>query len=271
VRLAEARRAVWHDRNSAPVVCYFPVQRGGRFSCSFIRRPRSSCPHGQTWRSLLGENRIRPRFPHPGILPDSTLIARKLVSTPRILCRHPATLARRVSPGKRWRISLAITVSLRALDWQALHGCWTGPRGQNRSGVLDLRRHYMQAVVCAASRFTAPQLPSRSPSVCEGRAVAPRSRRLHYSGWRNLCRVSAQPTRFRLWSRHSWLAAERLAATGTSEMNKRSSIQPKLGLTSAAHDQLAMRPRMIAAAIQRRWCSNFAISAHQQAQLASLP
>ena len=146
LRLAETRA-----EPSGTIRISAPVGFGGHFLISAVFDFLEAYPKTKVELHLTDDtlnlvgNRIDLAF-RTGILPDSTLIARKLGSTHRILCASPDYLARR--------------------------------------------------------------------GVCQGQAVAPRSRRLHDAGWRALCRVSEQPTRLAFGQGIHRACSERLAATG---------------------------------------------------------
>jgi len=71
---------------------FFRLIRKSRPSCTSLMKPSR---HRDTLN--LVENRIDLAF-HTGILPDLTLIARKLGSTQRVLCASPDYLACRGVP-----------------------------------------------------------------------------------------------------------------------------------------------------------------------------
>jgi DNA-binding transcriptional LysR family regulator len=179
-----------------------------------IRKPRSSCTSRMTHSILVG-NRIDLAF-RTGILPDSALIARKLASTHRILCASPDYLARRSVPVASADLARHHCV-IAGPSTGSAHWVLDGPRGQETVAVSRrFAANEMQAVVAAAiAGYGIAQLPYHvAGGVCQGRAVAPRSRRLHDAGWRALCRVSEQPTRFAFGRRaldqpHSDLTLER--------------------------------------------------------------
>ena len=87
----------------------------------------------------LVENRIDLAF-RTGILPDSTLIARKLGSTHKILCANPDYLAHRgvpVAPADLARHDCVIAGPSAA----SAHWVLDGPHGErNRHGVRTFRR-----------------------------------------------------------------------------------------------------------------------------------
>lgn len=134
--------------------------------------------------NLVG-NRIDLAF-RTGILPDSTLIARKLGSTHRILCASPDYLARRGVPVASGDLARHHCV-IAGPSTGSAHWVLDGPRGQETVAVSGrFAANEMQAVVA--------QLPYQvaEASVRDGRL----RRVLDDAGWRALCRVSEQPTRF---------------------------------------------------------------------------
>src|SRR5260370_20375087 len=170
--------------------------------------------------NLVG-NRIDLAF-RTGILPDSTLIARKLGSTHRILCASPDYLARRGVPAASADLARHHCV-IAGPSTGSAHWVLDGPRGQETVAVSGrFAAKEMQAEVAAATHGDGiAHLPYHvaEASVRDGRlrrvlgdyttpvgglyAVYPSSRH-----------VSPLVTAF------VELAAERLAATGTSEDDK---------------------------------------------------
>ena len=170
--------------------------------------------------NLVG-NRIDLAF-RTGILPDSTLIARKLGSTHRILCASPDYVACRGVPVASADLARHHCV-IAGSSIGSAHWVLDGPRGQETVAVSGrFAANEMQAVVAAAiAGYGIAQLPYQvaEASVRDGRlrrvlddyttpvgglyAVYPSSR--HVSP---LVKAFIE------------LAAERLAATGTSEDDK---------------------------------------------------
>jgi DNA-binding transcriptional LysR family regulator len=210
LRLAEARA-----EPSGTIRISAPVGFSGHFLTSAVFDFLAAYPKTKVELQLtddtlnLIENRIDLAF-RTGILPDSTLIARKLGSTHRVLCASPDYLARRGIP-------------VTSADVARHHWVLDGPRGQETVAVSGrFAANEMQAVIAAAiAGYGIAQLPYQvaEVSVRDGR----------------LCRVLGDYTTpvgglYAVYpsSRHVSplvkafieLAAERLAATGTSEDDK---------------------------------------------------
>jgi len=195
LRLAEARA-----EPSGTIRISAPVGFGGHFLTSAVFDFLAAYPKTRVELHLTDDtlnlvgNRIDLAF-RTGILPDSTLIARKLGSTHRILCASPDYLARRGVPVASADLARHHCViagpSTGSANWVL-----DGPRGQETVAVSGrFAANEMQAVVAAAiAGYGIAQLPYHvaEASVRDGQ----RSRRLHDAGWRALCRVSEQPTRF---------------------------------------------------------------------------
>jgi DNA-binding transcriptional LysR family regulator len=213
LRLAEARA-----EPSGTIRISAPVGFGGHFLISAVFDFLAAYPKTKVELHLTDDtlnlvgNRIDLAF-RTGILPDSTLIARKLGSTHRILCASPDYLARRGVP-------------VASADLARHHCVIAGPSTGSAHWVLDGPRG--QETVAVSGRFAAAiagygiaQLPYQAAeaSVRDGRlrrvlddyttpvgglyAVYPSSR--HVSP---LVKAFIE------------LAAERLAAIGTSEDDK---------------------------------------------------
>ena len=221
LRLAEARA-----EPSGTIRISAPVGFGGHFLTSAVFDFLAAYPKTKVELHLTDEtlnlvgNRIDLAF-RTGILPDSTLIARKLASTHRILCASPDYLARRGVPVASADLARHHCV----IAGPSTDSSWglDGPRGQETVAVSGrFAANEMQAVVAAAiAGYGIAQLPYHvaEASVREGRlrrvlgdyttpvgglyAVYPSSR--HVSP---------------LVKEFIELAAERLAATGTSEDDK---------------------------------------------------
>src|ERR1700720_1368337 len=194
LRLAEARA-----EPSGTIRISAPVGFGGHFLTSAVFDFLAAYPKTKVELHLTDDtlnlvgNRIDLAF-RTGILPDSTLIARKLGSTHRILCASPDYVARRGVPVASADLARHHCV-IAGPSIGSAHWALDGPRGQETVAVSGrFAANEMQAVDCRL-RHRSIALPGRR-GVCQGRAVAPRSRRLHDAGWRALCRVSEQPTRF---------------------------------------------------------------------------
>ena len=218
LRLAEARA-----EPSGTIRISAPVGFGGHFLTSPVFDFLAAYPKTKVELHLTDDtlnlvgNRIDLAF-RTGILPDSTLIARKLGSTHRILCASPDHLARRGVPIASGDFARHHCV----LAGPSITGCWTGRVGRKRSRCLDASppmkcRRWLPQRLQVTARSIA--LPGRRGAVRDGRlrrvlddyttpvgglyAVYPSSR--HVSP---LVKAFIE------------LAAERLAATGTSEDDK---------------------------------------------------
>ena len=198
LHLAEARA-----EPSGTIRISAPVGFGGHFLTSAVFDFLAAYPKTKVELRLtddtlnLVENGIDLAF-RTGILPDSTLIARKLGSTHRILCASPDYLARRGVPVASADLARHHCV-IAGPSTASAHWVLDGPHGQETVAVSGrFAANEMQAVIAAAiAGYGIAQLPYRDRrGVYQGRAVAPRSRRLHDAGWRALCRVSEQPTPF---------------------------------------------------------------------------
>ena len=219
LRLAEVRA-----EPSGTIRISAPVGFGGYFLSSVIfdflaTYPKTNVELRLTDDKLnLVENGIDLSF-RTGILPDSTLIARKLGSTHRILCASPGYLARCGVPVASADLARHHCV-IAGPSTAIAHWVLEGSHGQETVAVSGrFAANEMQAVIGAAiAGYGIAQLPSpvAEASVREGRlrrvlddyatpvgglyAVYPSSRH-----------VSPSVTEF------IELAAERLAAAGTSE------------------------------------------------------
>ena len=169
----------------------------------------------------LVENRIDLAF-RTGILPDSTLIARKLGSTHRILCASPDYLARRGVPLVSADLARHHCVIAGPSTGMA-HWVLDGPCGQETVAVSGrFAANEMQAVTAAAiAGYGIAQLPYQ---VAEASVRSGRLRRVLgdyttpvgglYAVYPSSQHVSPLVKEF------IELAAERLAATGTGEDDK---------------------------------------------------
>ena len=219
LRLAEARA-----EPSGTIRISAPVGFGGHFLTSAVFDFLAAYPKTRVELHLTDDtlnlvgNRIDLAF-RTGILPDSTLIARKLGSTHRILCASPDYLARRGVPVASADLARHHCV-IAGPSTGSAHWVLDGPRGQETVAVSGrFAANEMQAVVAAAiAGYGIAQLPYHvaEASVRDGRlrrvlgdyttpvgglyAVYPSSR--HVSP---LVKAFIE------------LAAERLAATGTGE------------------------------------------------------
>jgi DNA-binding transcriptional LysR family regulator len=219
LRLAEARA-----EPSGTIRVSAPVGFGGYFLTSMVFDFLAS--HSKTKVELrftddklnLVENGIDLAF-RTGILPDSTLIARKLGSTHRILCASPGYLARRGVPEGAADLAHHDCV-IAGLSTVGAHWALDGPHGQETVTVSGhFAANEMQAVIAAAiAGYGIAQLPNRAAqaSIRDGRlrrvldayttpagglyAVYPSSRHLS-----PLVKAFIE------------LAAERWSAAGTSE------------------------------------------------------
>src|SRR5216684_2854264 len=203
LRLAEARA-----EPSGTIRISAPVGFGGHFLTSAAFDFLAAYPKTKVELHLTDDtlnlvgNRIDLAF-RTGLLPDSTLIARKLASTHRILCASPDYLARRGVPVAS-ATSLAITASLRAHRPAALNGCWTGRVGRKRrcldaSPPMKCRRWLPQRLQATASL----NCPTRSPrrlSGAGGCAAFSATTRRRLAGFMPCIRAADT---FRLWSRNS--------------------------------------------------------------------
>jgi DNA-binding transcriptional LysR family regulator len=219
LRLAEARA-----EPSGTIRISAPVGFAGHFLTSAAFDFLAAYPktrvelHLTDDRLNLVGNRIDLAF-RTGSLPDSTLIARKLGSTHRILCASPDYLARRGVPAAAADLARHHCV-IAGSSTAGAHWVLDGPRGQETVAVSGrFAANEMQAVVAAAiAGYGIAQLPyqAAAASVGDGRlrrvlddyttpagglyAVYPSSR--HVSP---LVKAFIE------------LAAERLAATGIGE------------------------------------------------------
>ena len=222
LRLAEARA-----EPAGTIRISAPVGFGGHFLQDAIFDLLTTYPKSRVELRLtddrlnLVENGIDLAF-RTGILEDSTLIARKLGSTHRILCASPDYLARRGVPVASADLARHHCIIAGPSIGNA-HWVLDGPRGQETVAVSGrFAANEMQAVVAAAiAGYGIAQLPYQvaETSVRDGRlrrvlgdyttpvgglyAVYPSSR--HVSP---LVKAFIE------------LAAERLAATGTCEDDK---------------------------------------------------
>ena len=253
LRLAEVR-----GEPSGTIRISAPVGFGGHFLTSAVFDSLAAYPKTKVELHLTDDtlnlvgNRIDLAF-RTGSLPDTTLIARKLGSTHRILCASPDYLARRGVPVASADLAGHHCVIAGPSTGNA-HWLLDGPHGQETVAVSGrFAANEMQAVVAAAiAGYGIAQLPYQ---VAEAPVRDGRLRRVLgdyttpvsglYAG------IRAADT-FRLWSRHSSsLQPSDWPPPGPARMTRLSRIQPKLRLIGAAHDQRAMRPRaLIAVAIQ---------------------
>ncbi len=104
----------------------------------------------------LVENRIDLAF-RTGILPDSTLIARKLGSTHRVLCASPDYLASRGVP-------------VASGDLPRHHCVIAGPSTDNAHWVLD--GPHGQETVAVTGRFAANEMPAGIAAAIAGYGIA---------------------------------------------------------------------------------------------------
>jgi DNA-binding transcriptional LysR family regulator len=222
LRLAEARA-----EPSGTIRISAPVGFGGHFLTSAVFDFLAAYPKTKVELHLTDDtlnlvgNRIDLAF-RTGILPDSTLIARKLGSSHRILCASPDYLARRGVPVASADLARHHCV-IAGPSTGSVHWVLDGPRGQETVAVSGrFAANEMQAVAAAAiAGYGIAQLPYQvaEASVRDGRlrrvlgdyttpvgglyAVYPSSR--HVSP---LVKAFIE------------LAAERWAATGTGEDDK---------------------------------------------------
>jgi DNA-binding transcriptional LysR family regulator len=135
LRLAEARA-----EPSGTIRISAPVGFGGHFLTSAVFDFLAAYPKTKVELHLTDDtlnlvgNRIDLAF-RTGILPDSTLIARKLGSTHRILCASPDYLARRGVPVASADLARHHCVIAGPSTDRA--GCWTGRVSRKRSRCLD--------------------------------------------------------------------------------------------------------------------------------------
>jgi DNA-binding transcriptional LysR family regulator len=174
LRLAEARA-----EPSGTIRISAPVGFGGHFLTSaafdlLAAYPKTKVELRLTDDTLnLVENRIDLAF-RTGILPDSTLIARKLGSTYRVLCASPGYLARRGVP--------VVSADLARHRHQCViagpstdnaHWVLDGPHGQDTVAVTGrFAANEMQVVIAAAiAGYGIAQMPSQvaEPYVRDGR------------------------------------------------------------------------------------------------------
>ena len=157
VQLAEARA-----EPSGTIRISAPVGFGGHFlgSAAFdllAAYPRTKVELRLTDDMLnLVENRIDLAF-RTGVLPDSTLIARKLGSTHRILCASPDYLARRGVP-------------VASADLARHHCVIAGPSTDNAHWVLDGPGG--QETVAVSGRFAANEMQVAIAAAIAGYGVA---------------------------------------------------------------------------------------------------
>src|SRR5882757_1725405 len=222
LRLAEAR-----TEPSGTIRISAPVGFGGFFLSSTILDFLAAYPKTKVELRLtddklgLVENGIDLSF-RTGVLPDSTLIARKLGSTHRVLCASPDYLARHGVPAASADLARHHCVIAGPSTGMA-HWVLDGPHGQETVAVSGrFAANEMQALMAAAiAGYGIAQLPYHvaEASVRDGRlrrvlgdyttpvgglyAVYPSSR--HVSP---------------LVQAFIELAAERLAATGIGEDDK---------------------------------------------------
>ena len=222
LRLAEAR-----VEPSGTIRISAPVGFGGHFFTGAVFDFLAAYPKTKVELYLTDDtlnlvgNRIDLAF-RTGILPDSTLIARKLGSTHRILCASPHYLARRGVPVASADLARHHCV-IAGSSIGSAHWVLDGPRGQETVAVSGrFAANEMQAVIAAAiAGYGIVQLPYQAAEapVRDGRlrrilgdyttpvgglyAVYPSSR--HVSP---LVKAFIE------------IAAERLAATGASEDDK---------------------------------------------------
>jgi len=165
-RLAEARA-----EPAGTIRISAPVGFGGHFLSATIFDFLATYPKSRVELRLtddrlnLIENGIDLAF-RTGILEDSTLIARKLGSTRRILCASPDYLARCGAPDRPADLSRHDCV----IAGQATHAQWLleGPHGQETVAVSGrFAANEMQAVMAAAiAGHGIAQLPHRFAEAC---------------------------------------------------------------------------------------------------------
>ena len=161
LRLAEARAEPSGTiRISAPVGFGESLLFSGMVFDFLAAHPKTNVELRLTDDKLnLVENRIDLAF-RTGLLPDSTLVARKLGSTHRVLCASPDYLARRgvpVVPADLARHHCVIAGPSAA----SAHWLLEGPHGQETITVSGrFAANEMQAVIAAATAgFGIAQLP----------------------------------------------------------------------------------------------------------------
>jgi DNA-binding transcriptional LysR family regulator len=139
-----------------------------------------------------------------GILPDSTLIARKLGSTHRILCASPDYLARRGVPAAPADLARHHCI-IAGPSTASAHWVLDGPNGQETVTVSGrFAANEMQAVVAAAiAGYGIAQLPHSMAEVSTGRercAAFSMITRRRLEAFMPYIRAAGT---FRPWSRHS--------------------------------------------------------------------
>lgn len=157
LRLAEARAGAFGhnpDIGSRRLWRLLSVQRDFRFSSDVSENQRRVAPDRRQAQSV--ENGIDLSF-RTGILPDSTLIARKLGSTHRILCASPNYLARHGVP--------VVPADL------ARHHCViAGPSTANAHWVLE--GSHGQETVTVSGRFAANEMQAVIAAAVAGYGIA---------------------------------------------------------------------------------------------------
>jgi DNA-binding transcriptional LysR family regulator len=224
LRLAEARA-----EPSGTIRISAPVGFSGHFLTSAVFDFLAAYPKTKVELQLtddtlnLIENRIDLAF-RTGTLPDSTLIARKLGSTHRVLCASPDYLARRGVPVTSVDFARHHCV-IAGPSTGSAHWVLDGPRGQETVAVSGrFAANEMQAVIAAAiAGYGIAQLPYQ---VAEAFVRGGRLRRVLgdyttpvgglYAVYPSSRHVSPSVTEF------IELAAERLAAVGTGDDDKAS-------------------------------------------------
>jgi DNA-binding transcriptional LysR family regulator len=222
LRLAEARA-----EPSGTIRISAPVGFGGHFLTSAVFDFLAAYPKTKVDLHLTDDtlnlvgNRIDLAF-RTGILADSTLIARKLGSTHRILCASPDYLARRGVPVASADLAGHHCV-IAGPSTGSAHWVLDGPRGQETVAVSGrFAANEMQAVVAAAiAGYGIAQLPYQ---VAEAFVRDGRLRRVLgdyttpvgglYAVYPSSRHVSPLVKAF------IELAAERFAAIGTGEDDK---------------------------------------------------
>ena len=172
LRLAEARA-----EPSGTIRVSAPVGFGGHFLASAAFDFLAAYPKTKVELHLTDEtlnlvgSRIDLAF-RTGILPDSTLIARKLGSTHRILCASPDYLARRGVPITSADLARHDCV-IAGPSAGSAHWVLDGPRGQETIAVTGrFAANEMQAVIAAAmAGYGIAQMPYQAAeaSVRDGR------------------------------------------------------------------------------------------------------
>jgi len=160
LRLAETRA-----EPSGTIRISAPVGFGAHYLTSAVFDFLAAFPKTQVELHLtddklnLVENRIDLAF-RTGILPDSTLTARKLGSTHRILCGSPDYLARHGEPQAAADLARHHCV-IAGPSTGSAHGVLDGPRGQETVSVSGrFAANEMQAVIAAAiAGYGIAQLP----------------------------------------------------------------------------------------------------------------